>query len=44
MRIHLRDVAVASAPERIVGLVVERNVEHRAEIEVEAEEAQQVVR
>ena len=31
-----------AAAERIVGLVVERNVEHRAEVEVETEQAQQL--
>ena len=34
--------AVTTAAQRIVGLVVEGNVEHRAEVEVEAEQAQQL--
>ena len=39
---HLLDVrAVAAAAQRIVRFVVEGNVEHRAEIEIEAEEPQQ---
>ena len=34
--------AVATAAQRIVGLIVEGNVEHRAQVEVEAEQAQQL--
>ena len=34
-------LAVATAAQRIVGLVVERNVEHRAEVEIESEDAKQ---
>jgi len=33
--------SIASAAERVVGLVVEGNVEHRAQIEIESEESEQ---
>src|SRR3954469_21904805 len=33
--------AIATAPQRIVSLVVERNVEHRTKIEIESKEAKQ---
>src|ERR1043166_8979071 len=40
---HLLDsLAVATAPERIIRLVVERNVEHRTEIKIEPEDAQKL--
>ena len=42
LRIDLRDVVPVAAPaQRIVRLIIERNIEHRAEIEIEAENAQQ---
>jgi len=33
--------AIATAAQRVVGLIVEGNVEHRAEVEIEPEQAQQ---
>src|ERR1700731_371190 len=34
-------LSVTATAQRIVGIIVERNVEHRAEIEIESENAQQ---
>src|SRR5581483_512845 len=39
---HLVDIfSVTTAAQRIVGVIVERNVEHRTEIEIESEQTQQ---
>jgi hypothetical protein len=39
---HLVDsLAVAAAPQRIIGLIIEGDVENRTEIEIEPEEAQE---
>ena len=35
-------LAVAATPQRIIGFIVEGNVEHRTEIEIEPEDAQQL--
>ncbi len=37
----VRGFAVTTSPQRVVRLVVEGNVQHRAEVEIEAEESQE---